>query len=92
VLIDLGVQGQHILNQSTIFGLRPDTQSRVNTAYMTSNFVWGAIGSAGAAAAWSAGGWHAVCAIGGAIALIGLAGWLHEVRGARHPEPATDAA
>jgi predicted MFS family arabinose efflux permease len=92
VVLDLGVQGQHILNQSTIFGLRPDTESRVNTAYMTSNFIWGAIGSASAAAAWSAGGWHAVCAIGGGAALIALAGWVHELRGARRLEPVGDTA
>lgn len=82
VVLDLGVQGQHILNQSTIFALHPDARSRVNTAYMTSNFVWGAIGSGAAAWAWSAGGWPPVCAIGGGIALIGLAGWVHELRGA----------
>jgi predicted MFS family arabinose efflux permease len=79
VLIDLGIQGQHIINQSTIYGLREDARSRITTAYMTSNFLWGALGSAGAAAAWSAGGWDAVSLLGLAMSLAALTLWATEV-------------
>jgi predicted MFS family arabinose efflux permease len=79
VLIDLGIQGQHILNQSAIYTLRDDARSRITTAYMASNFLWGALGSAGAAAAWSAGGWGAVSALGLALSLAALALWATEV-------------
>jgi predicted MFS family arabinose efflux permease len=78
IVLDLGIQGQHILNQSTIYALAPDARSRVTTAYMSSNFAFGALGSAGASVAWSAGGWGAVSALGLALAALGLLGWAHE--------------
>jgi predicted MFS family arabinose efflux permease len=90
VLLDLGIQGQHILNQSTIYTLAPDARSRVTTAYMTGNFACGALGSAGASLAWSAGGWGAVSALGLALAALGLLGWAHE-RATSEPQPATTA-
>ena len=78
IVLDLGIQGQHILNQNTIYTLAPDARSRVTTAYMTSNFTFGALGSAGASLAWSAGGWGAVSALGLGLAAIALLGWAHE--------------
>ena len=56
VVMDFGVQGQHICNQNAIYAIAPDARSRVTTAYMTSNFFWGAIGSAGASVAFDAAG------------------------------------
>jgi predicted MFS family arabinose efflux permease len=91
IVLDLGIQGQHILNQSTIYALAPDARSRVTTAYMTSNFTFAALGSAGASAAWSAGGWGAVSALGLALAAIALFGWAHEHATAREPQPETMA-
>jgi predicted MFS family arabinose efflux permease len=78
VLLDLGIQGQHILNQSTIYQLSSDTRSRVTTAYMSFNFLFGAIGSAGASVAWSAGGWGAVSGLGLGLSVVGLALWALE--------------
>jgi predicted MFS family arabinose efflux permease len=78
IVLDLGIQGQHILNQNTIYVLAPDARSRVTTAYMTSNFAFGALGSAGASVAWSAGGWGAVSALGLGLAAVALLGWAHE--------------
>ncbi|MBI5106155.1 MAG: MFS transporter [Solirubrobacterales bacterium] len=89
VVLDLGVQGQHILNQSTIYALRPDARSRVTTAYMTSNFLCGAVASAGAAVAWDAAGWGGVCALGGALSVAALGVWAAETapsRGRRRAE------
>lgn len=86
ILLDLGIQGQHIVNQSTIYALRADARSRVTTAYMANNFLWGALGSAAASLAWSAGGWGAVSALGGGIAAVALSVWaLEHVRGASVP-------
>jgi predicted MFS family arabinose efflux permease len=79
VLLDLGIQGQHILNQSTIYALREDARSRVTTAYMASNFLWGALASAGASWAWSAGGWDAVSGLGIGLSAVGLGLWVVEV-------------
>lgn len=78
VLLDLGLQGQHITNQSVIYALRPDARSRIATLYMTGIFVAGAVASAASAAAWSSGGWDAVCLFGAGFATVGLLLWLGE--------------
>ncbi|MTD45982.1 MFS transporter [Conexibacter sp. W3-3-2] len=78
VVLDLGVQGQHISNQAAIFTLRPEARSRLNTAYMAHNFLWGAVGSAGAAAAYALAGWGAVVALGAAFAVVAFLAWVRE--------------
>ncbi len=80
IVLDLAVQGTHILNQSDIYELRPHSRSRITTIYMTCYFAGGAAGSALAAIVYSREGWTAVCAVGGALGLLGLALWLAEVR------------
>ena len=83
VVIDLGIQGQHILNQTVIYAVRPDARSRLTTAYMTGNFLCAALASAATAIAWQSGGWLAVCALGGGFSLLSLLAWLDEVRRSR---------
>lgn len=78
LVLDAGVQGAHITNQSTIYALRPEARSRLTTAYMTGNFVAAALGSALAAALWSAGGWGLVSAAGIASAVLALGLWTWE--------------
>jgi predicted MFS family arabinose efflux permease len=78
VVLDLGVQGQHILNQTTIYELLPQARSRLTTAYMTSNFLCGAASSAAAAAAWSRWQWNGICGLGGILACLALAVWITE--------------
>lgn len=80
VLLDFGVQAQNVLSQGVIYALGRETTGRVTTAYVTSNFVGGAIGSASGAVAWSAGGWLPVCAVGFGIAATALLAWLTEPR------------
>jgi predicted MFS family arabinose efflux permease len=76
VLMDLGVQGTHITNQSQIFPLRPEARSRLNTAYMTAYFVAGTLGSAASVAAYAVAGWGGACAVGGGLAAVGLVVWV----------------
>jgi predicted MFS family arabinose efflux permease len=78
MLLDFGVQGQNVLSQYVIYGLGAQNASRVTTAYVTSNFIGGALGSAAGSIAWGAGGWSAVCAVGAAIAALALVLWLTE--------------
>jgi predicted MFS family arabinose efflux permease len=89
VLLDLGIQGQHILNQSAIYGLSDAARSRLTTAYVSCIFFFGALGSAAASLAWSAGGWDAVSALGIGLAVVGVLAWaLEHVQGraaAREP-------
>lgn len=74
-VLDLGIQGQHILNQTVLFARRPDARSRLTTAYMTGNFTCGAIASAAAATLWNSGGWGAICTLGAGCAGAALAVW-----------------
>ncbi len=46
LVLDVGVQGLQVTNQSLIYRLAPDSRSRVNSAYMVCYFAGGAIGSA----------------------------------------------
>ncbi|MFT3864305.1 MAG: MFS transporter [Solirubrobacterales bacterium] len=78
VLLDLGVQGQNVLSQGVIYALGPENAGRVTTAYVTSNFLAGAVGSAIGGLAWSSGGWTAVTVAGAAFAALALAVWLTE--------------
>ena len=75
LLLDFGVQGTQVTNQSIIYGLRPQARSRVNTVYMTSYFLGGSLGSLCAATVWSAAGWTGVCTLGAALPLAGLLVW-----------------
>jgi predicted MFS family arabinose efflux permease len=88
VVLDIAIQSLNILNSTRLFAVAGEARSRVNTATVTANFVAGAIGSAAAGLLWSAGGWTAVTATGGALCLVGLAVWAAGRRGAlRVPLP-----
>lgn len=82
VLIDAGIQGLNILNQMRMFAVSHEARSRLNTAYVTGNFVGGAIGSAAASALWAVGEWHAVSLAGMAMSVVALAIWAVGRRGA----------
>jgi predicted MFS family arabinose efflux permease len=75
VLLDFAVQALQITNQSTIYALRPDARSRITTGYMVAYFLGGVSGSTAASIVWGAGGWDAVCVLGGGLSLVGLASW-----------------
>jgi len=92
-LLDLGVQGLHISNQSAIYALRPEARSRLTTAYMVAYFLGGAAWSALASALYGSSGWAGVCILGAATALLALGVWLvsearSRTRVAREPRPA----
>jgi predicted MFS family arabinose efflux permease len=72
LLLDLGVQGAMVSNQSRIFALQPDSRSRINTVFMVIYFAGGSAGSALGAVAWSYGGWLAVAGFGLAVSALGL--------------------
>ncbi|WP_373048571.1 MFS transporter [Vulgatibacter sp.] len=71
VLLDLGVQASHLNNQTIVFALRPEARSRINTVYMVSYFVGGALGAYLGTLAFQAYGWGATCALGAAAAAAG---------------------
>ncbi|MFE9258144.1 MFS transporter [Streptomyces sp. NPDC006879] len=75
VTLDVGVQAQHILNQSRIFEIDPAARSRLNTAYISGNFVAGAVGSLVGTWVWSRYGWTGVCIAGEVLSVIALGVW-----------------
>jgi predicted MFS family arabinose efflux permease len=72
ILLDLGVQAGHVANQTRIYALIPEARSRLNTVYMVTYFVGGALGSALGAYGWSRWGWTGVCAAGAAQLVVAL--------------------
>jgi predicted MFS family arabinose efflux permease len=80
VIIDLGVHGTQITNQSEIYRLIPGARSRLTTAYMTAYFAGGAVGSFAGALMYESFGWTGVCWAGAAFAAAPLAAWITEIR------------
>ncbi|UFR01293.1 MFS transporter [Streptomyces sp. Go40/10] len=81
VVLDVAVQGVNLLNQSRMFAVSDEARSRLNTAFVTSNFLGGAIGSAAASVLWSTGGWTAVTVAGMVLSGFGLVVWALGRRG-----------
>lgn len=77
-LVDLGVQGAQITNQSVIYALDPEARSRLTTAYMTAVFASAAASSTLASAVYGADGWDGVATLGAALAGAGLLAWAAE--------------
>lgn len=75
VLLDAGMQGQMLLNQTRLFARFPQARARVNTALVSGNFVGGAIGSGLASLLWTLGGWIPVASAGLVLAVAGVVLW-----------------
>jgi predicted MFS family arabinose efflux permease len=89
VVADLGIQAVHIQNQQLIFAIDPSARSRLNTGYMVTYFLGGAIGSATTGLAYGSGGWPAVAVLGIGYAAAALALWsLGEITGIGHRQGA----
>jgi predicted MFS family arabinose efflux permease len=83
VLMDLGVQAGHVANQTRIYGILPEARSRLNTVYMVTYFLGGALGSALGAYGWNAARWTGVCIVG--LILMGMALAVQYLSGRRKP-------
>ena len=73
ILMDLGVQAGHVSNQTRIYAILPEARSRLNTVYMVTYFLGGALGSALGAYGWNRAGWTGVCVVGLGLMFIALA-------------------
>ncbi|MCI3276930.1 MFS transporter [Streptomyces cylindrosporus] len=81
ILIDTAVQTTLILGQHTIYQLDAGARARLNSAFIATFFLGGALGSQFGSIAYRAGGWTAVSFLGAALPLLALLYWLTE-RGA----------
>jgi predicted MFS family arabinose efflux permease len=81
ILLDLGVQGTQVANQTRIYALEPQARSRLNTVQMVTTFLGGAIGSSVGSYAWHIAGWTGVCFAGGIVGLLSFSVWLiHSIK------------
>jgi predicted MFS family arabinose efflux permease len=80
ILLDMAVQTSMILGQHVIYQLDPSARARINSAYMATFFIGGAIGSEVGSIAYNAGGPVAVAFLGGALPAIALLFWTTERR------------
>jgi predicted MFS family arabinose efflux permease len=92
VVLDIGVQGLHVLNQTNIFTLGEETRSRINGIYLTVYFLGGAVGSTVSSSLYDTAGWSAVCTLGAAIGLVALLLWSREVLRGKRGTPAVRPA
>jgi predicted MFS family arabinose efflux permease len=76
ILLDLGVQGTQVANQTRIYALEPPARSRLNTVQMVTTFLGGAIGSSVGSYAWHIAGWTGVCFAGRIVGLLSFSVWL----------------
>jgi predicted MFS family arabinose efflux permease len=92
MVLDLGVQGTQIGNQSAIYRLHPDARSRITTAYMSAYFLGGVLCSSVTGALYASAGWGAVCAFGAFVSLFGLLTWMATAARVGIPAPDHSAA
>lgn len=83
ILLDFAVQMNMVLGQREIYALDAHSRNRLNSIYMTSIFVGGAIGSALASALYEHGGWTWIAAVGALFPLAALARFAFASRAAR---------
>ncbi|WP_405174205.1 MFS transporter [Paenibacillus sp. FSL H8-0261] len=76
IILDLGVQGSQVSNQTRIYALEPAARSRINTVFMVSTFTGGAIGSTLGSFAWQHWGWNGVCLMGGTLIVAAICIWI----------------
>ena len=74
VLMDLGVQATQVSNQARIYSLSDEARSRVNSVYMVTYFLGGALGSFVGASVWDRFRFGGVCLAACILLAIGILG------------------
>ncbi|KAA2256022.1 MFS transporter [Solihabitans fulvus] len=72
VLVDMAVQAAFVLGQHTIYQLDSTARARLNSVYIATFFLGGAIGSQAGSFAYRLGGWTAVTAFGATLPVLAL--------------------
>ncbi|MEO3806982.1 MFS transporter [Nonomuraea sp. B1E8] len=78
IVLDLAHQAVLNSSQNVVYALRPQARNRINSAFMTSFFVGGAVGSALTSVVWVHGGWTGVCVLGAALSTGTVVLWALE--------------
>jgi len=82
IAIDAGVQCNHVLSQKAVVSMAPAMGSRLNSLYVTTFIIGGALGSSVAAPLVDR-SWHLVTAGGALAALVALSIWFLRLRARR---------
>lgn len=79
-VVALNIGQQAVLNssQTILFALSAEARNRINSAFATSLFLGGALGSALASVVWAAAGWSGTCTLGAALAAGAVAVWARD--------------
>jgi len=70
ILIDLGLQSSHIMNQADFFAIPTNATNRLNTVYMVNYFIGGSLGTYLGVMGWQYAGWTGVCIVGTTFSLL----------------------
>ncbi|MBT2304659.1 MFS transporter [Variovorax paradoxus] len=81
VIFDAAIQSVNVLNQTRLLAVDPAARSRLNAAFVTSNFMGGGFGSTVAGILWQHGRWTSVMLCGGILLVFAMLVWMSQ-RGA----------
>jgi predicted MFS family arabinose efflux permease len=80
ILLDIGGQAVHVVNQSMIFSARPEAHSRLVGCYMLFYAAGSGAGAIAATNMYARSGWTGVCLLGFAVSLAALIFWATSLR------------
>jgi predicted MFS family arabinose efflux permease len=75
ITLDFGLQSVHVANQSLIYRVRPEAQSRLTAGYMVFYSIGCALGSILSTLAYARSGWNGVCVLGAVLSAGALFFW-----------------
>ncbi|WP_328913974.1 MULTISPECIES: MFS transporter [unclassified Streptomyces] len=78
IVLDMATQITLVLGQQVVYQLDGRARARLNSAFMGTFFIGGAIGSQAGSYAYHAGGWTAVVGFGAALPVLALLAWCTE--------------
>lgn len=85
LVLDVAMQSGMVANQARVLALRPDSRSRLNTAYMTCSYLGGSAGSWLGVQTYGRVGWWGVCALVALLAAVALVRHLRVLYGREGP-------
>ena len=80
VLLDVGGQAVHVVNQSMIFSKHPEAHARLVGCYMLFYSAGSGLGAISSTTIYAHAGWIGVCALGAGVSIIALAFWAMTLR------------
>lgn len=73
LLLDIGLQGANIVNQTLVFSSHPEASNRLNTIYMVCYFIGGSLGTFLSGKAWENFGWMGSVTVGALLIIFAMA-------------------